>query len=969
MKKKQLASSSAGILDQDTKGSASIDGGVTATSFADALATVPAGGRVTLLEDIKLTKAQTINKNITIDGADHTILNAAFVIEENVTFKSINITSDTCIFSIKGGVLNLGERDRKESKVTLTLADTADYAISFDADNGTLNSYYADMTVVNNLINTNGQSNPTINIYAGKYEITAKTDGGRILNGCADGGKFNFYGGVFHAPNVSLPFFSDNEATQFRFYAGTLIARTSNPVFRTFSTIPNHECYGFTCVDSVTHSDVDLVYYKPMIESNATLSLDPAAPGISFTATMPRHAIASLNEVKDKDTEISYGMLIAKTSKIRDFPVLNFDAIKYLELEEGKDYLNIPVTSTGTNKYGDTTFSASITGINEKCFGTDYSAAPYVKYTKNGNIIYLFGNFSAQNTRNMKDLAIHALAEHGQNDLGYSAKQIEALEKYADIKYVENDTSVTRVMTLNVLTTEAEDGYRYYGDQDASDYTYEKRLKYIQMALDYAKPDVILFQEYSGKDYWGRAVTLNGEGGRYTSPQLPGYEWVNYGNRRGVPYELNTIEYMHRNWDSLAKGNAFDAHNFVLYSTEKFELVSSGTRFVSKSGTYDHTDIDLLYNKPDGRLVTNDDLGDFTWVVLRDKKTGLVSIYSSTHTYQGGKSRHAYLLDNLQCVTAHLQSLSEANGNAPALIAGDFNMPVYESVFKPHYTHMTKVAKFKDSYEKGSDYGTSRDFGNSTDPRWGTSRFGARIDYIFVNGADTYGYEALNGQICNGEYYPYAALGSGYDVSDHVPVMTNVIIRRGQEYEKENKADYYVNPKTKNDRIIENAVGGTQSATHVVFDSEDMRSLVTAPDPVHGAQYVDAKIVEDEKKGNVLRIAATDETNYVNMAFNYADKYTTDLSGYSKISITFKNETEYGTDLFFSAATDTDKDSLRNGTKVAIPVGNNGVWQTVDIDVSAVSGNLTNIGVYGRGLHTGLLTGDAIYIKSIQLIP
>jgi hypothetical protein len=114
-----------------------------------------------------------------------------------------------------------------------------------------------------------------------------------------------------------------------------------------------------------------------------------------------------------------------------------------------------------------------------------------------------------------------------------------------------------------------------------------------------------------------------GKKGIYTSEHFPGYIWVNYQNRRGVLYENNT--------DS----NPFGSHNFVLYKAEKFDLIDSGTRFVSASG--ERTKAGSWPDNGGGVGGLYDDLGDYTWVVLQDKETGLRSIYASIHTYNGWK--------------------------------------------------------------------------------------------------------------------------------------------------------------------------------------------------------------------------------------------------------------------------------------------------------------------------------------------
>ncbi len=1004
------------------------------TSLKTAIANATAGDTVKLLFDTGYTEGISVSKDLTIDGGGNTLTfflssgGFGLTVNGNITLKNINIVSDYGGgVRINGGTLNLGVLDDPTSTVGIKAKgiSLSNAPVAFYAANTTLNSYYANIEGIRRVIDYSGGgvSGVNANFHNGNYHMTvtesdaeygssSESSGGRFMQfSCTNstlniyggaytshfgfafnmtgagskvniyGGRFdhigdgadkhalftlksdvvaNIYGGIINVPQRYPAINIDTSSTaSLNGYGGTVISMSQkvpvNAESKTF--VP----FGMMHINAETLSDIDLVDYRPVISTGASVSLDPDAAGIKFTATVPTHAIESINAIKDAGTEPAYGMLIASTPRLQGLPFLNFDAVNVLGLKD-TDYADIAAEKKGTNSYGDTTFEASLLGVDERWFATDYSANPYIKFIKDGKTVYVFGNYSGANVRNMKDIAKRALADHDEHGR-FTDDELAVLERYADAEYVDGDTSVTRVLSLNVLTTDATNGYTFYAGQSEADYTFAKRLSYIQAMVDYAKPDVMLFQEYSGQEYWGKAITLEGSNGTYTSEQLPGYTWINHGNRRGTLYENNT-----------QTQNAFHAHNFVLFDSAKFEYVASGTRYVSKSGTYDHTDADLMFNNGDGTQAKHDDLGDFTWVVLKDKATGIESIYASIHTYTNGlTSRYAYFLDNLQCVTAYLETVSAAHGDAPVVIGGDFNMPVYGETLQPHYEHLTQVANYRDSYVTGTGYGTARNFGSRTAPNSGSSGYDGRIDYIFVNGADTYGYEALSGQIVGGVYDPFAKIGSttvaseGYDISDHMPIMTDVTVGKSSKYQAENKADYHKNPDSANDKTVENASGTGSTAEHVLFNNAENAAAVKNLDTKHGAQYIASAIIEDAVKGNVLRIAATDETNYVNTAFAYGEKYTTAMAGYSKLRIIFKTELTYPTELVFAAT--TGDAALSGGATVAVPTGSDGEWQTVDIDVSALTGELARVGLYGIGQSTGLLYGDAIYIASIELIP
>jgi len=1010
-----------------------------AVSAAEADDTITLLDNSTFASTLALDKDLTINgagKTVTYTGSAF-----AFTVSANVTVKNMTVVAaNGGGFDVTSGSLALGVINDADSAVTVNASGNTDSTVALrtSGTNGkiTVDLYYANLTGVKGVIRLYSDQYE-LNIYGGEYNMTCND-----INAAADcrmvqtagitpsapnrelniyGGEFyslygyvfnlidpelvtnvyngyfhhtgdrnryilikanvelNIFGGFFYIPNLGIPFGMDTAASRTNAYGGTVICEgiiqgTNYDAMRPICTaggVPDPKIYGFTSIHKETLSDIDEVtfrpFMRPVLATGAAVSLDPDAPGIKFSATMPQYALDNVNDVKDAGSEVSYGMLIAPLANLDDLPVLNFDVVNCLGLVEGEDYTNITVSETGIGAYGDITFEAELTGIDEADYGTDYTANAYVKFKVNGYDVYVFSNYSEANTRNIKDIAARALADHDEHNMGYTAAQIEVLENYADTTYVEDDCFVATVMSINLLATDSS-GYEYYPGQNRSNYSFKKRLGYVLEVMRYAEPDVLLFQEWSKANGWGTVVTLEGEDGRYTAPQLPGYEWVSHKGRSGVAYE----DYKGADW--------WECFNPVVYNTDKYEYISSGTRFVSKSGRIHAQPEDLKRNRDYGQTEYDGDLGDFTWVVLREKTTGLKVIFASTHTYQGsirnslGNARNAYMLENMQAMTKHLQTVSQENDNAPVIIGGDFNMPTYGGDLMPHYNQFTEVANYKDAKMTGSDSGTCRNLGMDTRPYWGSTDNSIRIDYIFANGADTYGYEVLTGQVLSdGTYDPYAEVGSltmpseGYDVSDHLPIMSNIVVRKGQTYEPyEIETDHYFNPNTKNDEIVENADGTGSTSTKVLLNNEAARAAVKTLTNQNGAQYMKADIVNDSEKGKVLRISATDETNLVDIALNYSDLYTQSLEGYTKIRVTYKTEFKY-TDAKLSLRASRGS-SLRGYVGATDVTGaNNGEWQTVDISITACSDNLKKIGFFGNYMETGLLKGDSIYIASIEL--
>ena len=850
----------------------------------------------------------------------------------------------------------------------------------------------------------------TVNINGGYFYYSGNVYNLMIMKSKS---TMNINGGVFHTPNLSKPFSLADDGNNagmptMTVYGGTFAGASESPIGVAAGATLNlyNNRGGITYINSDSGAEVDIFKYKPTIKTGAAVSLDPDNMGIRFTAVMRKQCIEGINAIKDSSGTVEYGMFIAPKENFDEYPGFNLDVITAAALKKGYDYVDIPAGNVTPDANGDIIFTGELTGLSEKYYATDFAATAYVKYVIGERTVYAFSNFNDGCVRNMKDIAKRALADHDeQGDTLFTDAQIAVLEEYANATYVSNRNTTVKVLSLNILTHNADyklkdDGslqYKLYGNQTATDYNFASRLKYVQALVEYTDPDVMLFQEFSGQDYWGTAITLNGSNGRYTSPQFPGYEWVNHGNRRGVLWENNTKSYMGSN-------DAFHAHNFVIYDTSKFEYVASGTKFATKTGDRSQDGKNYLDNNDTGTshggsddfgAYSFNDIGDYTYVVLRDKVTGIVSIYASTHTYNGSIERYALMLDNLQCLTDGLAAISAQYDNAPVTVGGDFNMYTGGTIFDNHYDHMVNVANYTDAKTTGSDSGTARSYGNNLGASGGSSANGPRIDYIFSNGAEPYAYEALNGQVNKTtlKYEPnpkwnMADLanpvfdGSACDISDHLPIMTTLVIGKTSEYKyKAQTKDNYTNPNTANDEKS-NPSGAGADTTNIVFTNSTTNASIlgNTVKGTNGAQYFDASVVADATYGSVLKIMATDETNHVNFAINHKAFGGTNVSTANKITIVYKTEMSYNTmgrapasihgdgvkgpDIHFGYSMGST--ALSGGVVKDIETATNGEWKTLTVNISS-SGELNQIGFYGRSDTTGLMAGDAIYIASITI--
>ena len=954
-----------------------------------AISAASSGDEIRLVSNISLNTTTSIPKNLTIDGNGKTLTYTGteytFKVSSNVTanFKNIKIIAPN----------GNGFKPSEGSNLSLTAVDMTVYkhCINGSPAQVDINSGNYLTTVANTGSDNTGRmyqigggtwnfkggrhsgsatymlnviGNSTVNISGGFYEHFYST--GNLLN-ARDATKTFITGGYFYSHYI-------NDAIYARENNGVEIT-ISNGIFVSPNGKAAAAAKGSTAKVTVIGGNFyNTANLYPQKLAGASVRLNQYSSGLRFTSVIPQSVISTLNTIKDSGTSLSYGTLVIPTSKLSGVSAFSINALKSAGYKEtdGKtsgDFLNIKATSygTSTDEEGNIVINAAVIGFNENQYDIDLSAVAYVKFVRDGEECYLFSDYDEDaDSRNIKEVAHRALADNDTSAY-YTDSEVRALEKFSGEKASDAQYMTARVLSLNILAHEGTPpkggSYNLYnGTQTAEDYNFANRLKYVQAMVDYAQPDIMLFQEFSGRGYWGKQDYFNlaevsgSNGTRYTSAALPGYVWVNHGNRRGVLYKDNT-----------QTSNSFHAHNFVLYDSSKFEYVKSGTAYVTSDGTIysswnDNSggvdQVSTYPNYPKGKF---DDTGDYTWVILKDKKTGLSAIYASTHTYNGSNQKYAYMLDNLQCMTNNLKSISAANGNIPIILGGDFNMWTGGDLFTLHYNHMTEVAGYIDSKTVGDNSGTTRVFGGNMAADVGSSKFGARIDYIFVNGGEPIKYEVLNGLVRRNNdgtctYVKYPAFdGTMFDISDHLPIMTDVVISDAS-HSPASIGTYYKNPNTASDTVVSNSVAVNMSNGKITFGSGSATVY-------NKGMNTSLSIVNDAMYGNVLRIMATDETNYIDFAMKAAAG-----KGYTKVTVTYKVQYSISPKtqvIKFGLTTSSYSQTVSSGTLFQLDTSSNSQWVTQTFDISSAASYQT-FGIYGKDVNTGFVNGDAIYIASIE---
>lgn len=538
-----------------------------------------------------------------------------------------------------------------------------------------------------------------------------------------------------------------------------------------------------------------------------------------------------------------------------------------------------------------------------------------------------------------------------------------------------------RLLSFNILTHElyGRTNYRLYGNQTADDYSFSARLPRMIALFEHTRPHVVMLQELSGPKYWGTVLDLepiDDSKGIYVSPHFKNYAWVNYGNRYGIPYA-----------DNQTKRNPFDAHNMIMYDVEKFELLASGTFFLTEDGTRESCWRDQ--SGPYCSIFA--DIGDCTWIVLRDRETGIRALYATTHSYLGSIQRTAYHVENLQRMTDRLCRLAEEHGEGgralPVVVAGDFNVSPRRRNNEHSYEHMVRFAGFADAKEVSpisDESGTARVYGNDMGGRDGTSGNGERIDFFFLQGMDVHRYSVLSGMfrdLGNGasEYVHEnpAFDGSMYDFSDHQPIFCEVSIGEGEAYasHRADPKDFYRNPETEGDILVVANEEKPPITACLNFQRQRFWDFVGGDE----GGLISAAAVRDGEKGIVLRFHADGNTGSVRgliradgLFGRFADEMEPGewdkVCNAKELRVTFKTQLSIaGVDLRFFVVTE-EEDGGGQYRLAKLPTDQNGEWRTLAVDLSGLSGRIAKMGVYGGYKATGLLRGDAIYIESIEFV-
>ena len=533
----------------------------------------------------------------------------------------------------------------------------------------------------------------------------------------------------------------------------------------------------------------------------------------------------------------------------------------------------------------------------------------------------------------------------------------------------ETITASAKIMSINIagqdMTLPENASTVKYTGQSGEDYTYEKRRARLDALIGEYNPDVLYLQEVNGSNWWWPYLVTNADSFLNT---FKNYTLVGRTNRVG---------------GSEGAGNVwYDLYNQLYYDNQKFEEVASGMFYLNVK-----RDVPFSSDWHESAKYSSDDNNTCVWAVLKDKKTGLSAVYASTHLKPtGGYLARAltnyrqsiHLTDGLYKIS---QMYADENGLLPISVGGDFNL-ITTHEYNYAYPHMTEIAHYSDAQkvaEKTDKSGTARVWGkNKGGADDGSLTDGSRIDLFFTQGMRVKKYQCLNGvfmEDLNGVYYTSERIldGSAYDLSDHLPIMMDVVISNEREIFAPGQP--YENTVSKEDVVVTDGESVVKT-NGITFSGADIVNYFTEN------QYLKADAVSSSAYGTILRLMATDSCPNVYAYLDYAklmaDKgYTqTQIANVSKIKITYKTSFTVKNSEFVIAVLDDGNSTVNyGGNTSAIENSEAFAEKTISIKKTDNSkGKITKV-LFGNMYYSedfsgvcGLFKGDCIYIKSIEFI-
>ena len=322
----------------------------------------------------------------------------------------------------------------------------------------------------------------------------------------------------------------------------------------------------------------------------------------------------------------------------------------------------------------------------------------------------------------------------------------------------------------------------YYEGNDevngAPNYTYTKasRIQRFHTIMDNYDPDVVGLQEYRSDEWYNAwegttghtnrtSISTNGGALAYTvntsSDSILGSGYSGYIQSRADPTKTVTwakgvfAEYKSK----VNAGTAVNAFDYayqpderlaIFWKTDKYTMMDKGVFWINNAGAngvsvpfypspydssysgeawdnfeYSGTDAngDKKITLDEASYVLNNYNRLCIWVKLKDKDTGIVFYYATTHLHT---SADGHSIPAAQVVMDEMDLVMDAKGEAPLIISGDFNLPDTCTAYTNLAAKYNDVAAEMGCAEKTFSAYTYKWLG-STKPA-----LSKRIDFVFT---------------------------------------------------------------------------------------------------------------------------------------------------------------------------------------------------------------------------------------------
>lgn len=515
-----------------------------------------------------------------------------------------------------------------------------------------------------------------------------------------------------------------------------------------------------------------------------------------------------------------------------------------------------------------------------------------------------------------------------------------------------------KIITANLMyMISPEDSYIRYKGQDGSDYTMDKRLNRLCALVSLYDPDVLMLQEVNGRGgWWDRLIT----GENALLKRFQKYDYVGTVNHVG---------------GKDGNGNESVLYNQIYYNQNKYELLEGGTLFCRENNKPE-TEYDGDYEG----VYSIHNTATCTYAVLRDKETNLSAVFATTHLcVRSDLSRCFRNYSQAVCATDRLYEIAETHKwgeeALPIFLGGDFNGPEGDVRFFT-YEHMTEYAGYSDAQkvaEESDDSGTARIFGADLSGKYGSSKNGSRIDYIFSQGAAIKKYDVLDGTFEEDEEQTYCEYreeavldGTQFDLTDHLPVYVKASLSAES---KSCAPENYFNDVSLSDTISEADAPLDVTASVLRFDSTKLldyignqRNKGFHADIVQTNDGVCLRLMTE-----VTRVAPVISIDYEALvkAVGLNPLSATD---YKKVKVEYKVAvTKSYTEVYFGASTQLSIPlaAITN----AMAADTYGSWTVQIFDFSSNVDFWRDEFVYlGFLTESGFMAGDAVYVKSIEFL-